>query len=306
MRLVFMGTPDFSVPTLESLIQAGHEIVAVYTQPPRPAKRGLALTKSPVHQAAETHNITVRHPETLKHADDQAAFAALNADAAVVVAYGLILPRAILDAPKLGCWNIHASLLPRWRGAAPIHRAILAGDAESGVTIMAMEEGLDTGAMLVVERTPITDATTAQVLHDQLSDLGGTMIVRTMEMLEAGPVSPTPQPSEGVTYAEKLQKSEGLIDWSLPAAEIARKVRGLSPWPGSFFQLGKDRIKVLEATYTPNATGAAPGKLLSDAGEIACGTGSLTLVKAQRPGRGPVTGSELVQGLRLETGTMLA
>ena len=313
MRLVFMGTPDFSVPALDALIAAGHEILAVYTQPPRPAKRGMALTKSAVHQAAEAHGLPVRHPATFKEAAVQQEFADLKPDAAVVVAYGLILPTSVLEAPPLGCWNIHASLLPRWRGAAPIHRAILAGDGQSGVTIMAMEEGLDTGAMLVRDTVPIDGATTAQSLHDTLSTMGGRLIVAAMDMLAAGPVTPTPQPEDGVTYAKKLEKLEGLIDWSETAAEIARKVRGLSPWPGSFFQLGKDRIKVLDALASPDtakdtaqdSTEAAPGTVLTQDGKVACGTGSLTLIRAQRPGKGPVTGAELIRGLRLSDGTVL-
>lgn len=305
MRLVFMGTPDFSVPALDALIQAGHEVMAVYTQPPRPAKRGLALMKSAVHRAAEAKRLQVRHPETLCAPEDIQDFVDLGADAAVVVAYGLILPQALLNAPKFGCWNIHASLLPRWRGAAPIHRSILAGDTQSGVTIMAMEEGLDTGPMLMSESVPITDTTTAQSLHDQLADLGARLILRAMSMLENGPVRPTAQPVEGVTYAEKLHKSEGLIDWSLPAVDIARSVRGLTPWPGSFFQFGQDRIKVLEASACAAQTSQAPGTILSAEGTVACARGSLTLLRAQRPGKGPVTGKELISGLRLAPGTIL-
>lgn len=305
MRLIFMGTPDFSVPALKAIVDAGHTVAAVYTQPPRPAKRGLARMKSAVHQAAEQLGLLVKHPETLRDPDALSEFESLEAEAAVVVAYGLILPTDILKAPELGCWNIHASLLPRWRGAAPIHRAILAGDPESGVTIMQMDEGLDTGPMLIREAVPISTNTNAAVLHDTLSNLGGDLIVEALEHLSRGAVDPTPQPETGVTYAQKLKKSEGLINWSEPAEDIARSIRGLFPWPGSFFQLGKDRIKVLEAEVSSTPSSTPPGTLISNVGEVACGEGVLTLLKAQRPGRSPVTGAELIRGLRLQAGDQI-
>ncbi len=332
LRLVFMGTPDFSVPALHALIAAGHEIAAVYSQPPRPAGRGKKLTPTPVHRAADAAGLEVRTPTSLKSAEEADAFAALNADAAVVVAYGLILPKAILDAAKLGCLNIHASLLPRWRGAAPIQRALLAGDAETGVCIMAMDEGLDTGSVLSRHSLPIGPRETAGDLHDRLSTSGADAITETLAALDAGTTVATPQPGEGVTYAAKLEKSEGRINWALSAEQLDRQIRALTPWPGCFFELpehlGGARAKVLEAVpFTDNIAAdstatdktttdktaannapenASPATILdSRTGTIACGSGALTITRAQRPGGKPVTGPEFLAALGLKSGDSL-
>lgn len=294
LRLAFMGTPDFSVAALTSLIQAGHDVVCVYSQPPRPAGRGKKLRASPVQEFAESKGIEVRHPESLKEADEQQAFKDLNLDAAVVVAYGLILPKEILDAPKLGCLNIHASLLPRWRGAAPIQRAILAGDENSGVTIMQMDEGLDTGDMLCVEKMPIRNDTNAQMLHDQLSALGAKMIVEALQGLSDGKITPVSQPSEGVTYAEKLRKEEGHLVWMEPAEELERKVRAFTPWPGAYFHCGEERIKVLEAERVETLSTA--GFIIDGEITVGCGVDALKLIKLQRPGKKPLPAKEFLQG----------
>lgn len=290
MRIVFMGTPDFAVPTLDALADAGHDIAAVYTQPPRPGgRRGRALTPSPVHHRAAARGIAVRTPARLRAAEDQAAFAALDADVAVVAAYGLILPQWVLDLPRLGCLNIHASLLPRWRGAAPIHRAIEAGDAETGVTIMQMDAGLDTGDMLLLEKTAISPADTTATLHDRLAQLGGRLIVEALEMAACGGLKPTPQPAEGVTYAHKIDKAEGAIDWREPAAVIERRSRAFDPFPGLSFSLptdaGDETVKLWCADVVP-ASGA-PGTVLhagSDHVIVACGEQALALRVLQRPG----------------------
>lgn len=303
LRLAFMGTPDFSVPALNALIAAGHEIAAVYSQPPRPAGRGKKLTPSPVHRAAESAGIEVRTPVSLKSDAEAEAFAALHLDAAVVVAYGLILPKAILDAPRLGCLNIHASLLPRWRGAAPIQRAILAGDTETGICAMRMEEGLDTGPVLSRHAVVIGPRETGGALHDRLSNLGASAIVETLEAFNRGAVSPTPQDSNGITYAAKLEKPEGRIDWSKPAREIDRQVRALTPWPGCFFflpeELGGDRVKLLSAMPTSRPGENAPvGTVLDPATAlVSCGTGSLVLEHVQRAGKTPVPGAVFISGL---------
>jgi methionyl-tRNA formyltransferase len=303
LDLIFMGSPDFSIPALRALLDAGHRVKCVYAQPPRPANRGQSVTPCPVHAFALEQGLQVRTPKSLKGADEQAAFAALNADAAVVVAYGLILPQAVLDAPRLGCLNIHASLLPRWRGAAPIQRAIQAGDHETGVTIMQMDAGLDTGAMLLTGRLPITDTTTAGALHDDLSALGARLIVKALEGLEAGTLAATPQPDAGVTYAAKLDKAEGRLDWTKPAAELARTVRAFTPWPGTWFDVGKERIKVLAAEAMDAGGDAAPGTVLDDRAAIQCGDGALRLTRLQRPGRGAMAAADFLRGFDLSKGT---
>ncbi len=289
-----MGTPDFSVPALRALA-ARHDVVAVYSQPPRAAGRGQKPRPSPVQVAAEALGIPVHTPATLKAPADQAAFAALDADVAVVVAYGLILPRAVLDAPRLGCLNIHASLLPRWRGAAPIHRAVMAGDAETGVAIMQMEAGLDTGPVLAERRTPIAPTDTMGDLHDRLAQIGADLIVDTLARL---PLPATPQPAEGVTYATKIDKSEARIDWTRPAAEIDRLIRALSPFPGAWCMAGAERLKLLRSRVVPDPAQAAPGTVLDDF-TIACGTGAVQVLQAQRQGKRPMPASEILRGLPL-------
>jgi len=294
MRIAFMGSPDFAVPALRALHAAGHDIAAVYCQPPRPAGRGQKETPCPVHRAALDLGIEVRTPTRLKRDTTQHdAFAALNLDAAVVAAYGLILPRAMLEAPKRGCLNIHASLLPRWRGAAPIHAAILAGDAESGVTIMRMEEGLDTGPMLLKEATPIGPDTTVQALHDALAEIGARLVLRALD--EDPPA--VEQPGDGVTYAPKLTKDDGRLDWSLDAAALERRVRALNPWPGTFFTHGGEQIRVLAARV--EAGNGAPGTLLDDAALVATGHGALRLLRLQRPGRAAMEADAFLRGFAL-------
>lgn len=291
MRIVFMGTPDFSVPVLDALVQAGHEIAAVYCQPPRPAGRGKKPRPTPVHARAQDLELQVRHPETLRDADEQARFAALDADVAVVVAYGLILPQAVLDAPRLGCLNIHASLLPRWRGAAPIHRAIMAGDAETGVCIMQMDAGLDTGPVLARAATPIGAGETTGDLHDRLSALGAGQIVKALGRL--GDLVAQPQPEDGVTYAAKIDKAEARIDWGQPATDVDRLIRGLSPFPGAWCLIGADRVKLLRSRIS-DGQGAA-GEVL-DGFTIACGSGAVEVLEAQRSGKRPVTAQEFLRG----------
>jgi len=293
MNIIFMGTPDFSVPILDALA-AQHTIVAVYTQPPRPAGRGKELRPTPVHARATALGLPVRHPASLKSAEDQAAFAALNADVAVVVAYGLILPQPVLDAPRHGCLNIHASLLPRWRGAAPIHRAIMAGDAETGICIMQMEAGLDTGPVLLRETTAIDAQDTTATLHDRLSDMGARLIGTALDHLPD--LHPTPQPDTGVTYAAKIDKAEARIDWTRPAIEVDRQIRGLSPFPGAWCMIGGERVKLLRSTL---ATGAGtPGQVL-DGLIIACGSGAITITLAQREGKKPMTPDDFLRGFAL-------
>lgn len=309
LRLIFMGTPDFAVPSLAALIAAGHEIVCVYSQPPRPAGRGQQVQKSPVHRFAEEKGVPVRTPKSLRNAEAQAEFAGLNADAAVVAAYGLILPQAILDAPRLGCVNVHGSLLPRWRGAAPIQRAILAGDAETGITIMQMDVGLDTGAMLSKQAVAITPATTASGLHDDLAALGARMIAPALAGLADGSLTGQPQPEEGVTYAAKLTREDGRLDWSQPAAFVERQVRALTPWPGCWFDIGAERIKVLAAEPGGAATGAPetllPGTLLDDRLTVACADGAVRLTRVQRPGKAPVDGAAFLRGFALPVGSVI-
>ncbi len=304
LRLAFMGTPDFSVPVLASLVAAGHEVVCVYSQPPRAAGRGQNLKPSPVQAKAEELGIEVRTPAGLKGEDEQAAFAALELDCAVVVAYGLILPPAILAAPRLGCINIHASLLPRWRGAAPIQRAILAGDDVSGVTIMQMDEGLDTGDMLLSNSVPITAETTGESLHDALSEMGAEMVIGALVGLEAGTLTALPQPEEGITYATKLERQEGHFDWQKSAVELERLVRAFTPWPGSWFEFGEERIKILSAELA-NSTGEA-GTVLDEQLTIACGEGALRLLKVQRAGKGPMAAADFMRGFDLPVGSRLS
>src|SRR5271169_3349916 len=270
-----MGTPAFAATILGALVDAGHRILAVFTQPPRPAGRGHRLQPSPVQLVAGQLRLTVRCPASLRTQETQAAFAALGADAAVVAAYGLILPRPVLTAPRLGCLNVHASLLPRWRGAAPIQRALLAGDAETGITIMQMEEGLDTGPILMQQRAPIGSETTAAGLTDVLAQLGGRLIVAALDNLARGTLMPRPQPQEGVTYAPKIGREEGRLDWRRPAAELERRVRALDPWPGAFFEHDGAPIRVLAATALPDMPGDPPGIVLDDRLAIACGSGVL-------------------------------
>ncbi|WP_299295006.1 methionyl-tRNA formyltransferase [uncultured Tateyamaria sp.] len=301
MRLIFMGTPDFSVAALDALHGAGHDITCVYTQPPRPAGRGKKDRPSPVQARAEALGLTVRHPVSLRTPEAQAEFAALDADVAVVVAYGLILPQPILDAPAHGCLNIHASLLPRWRGAAPIHRAIMAGDAETGVCIMQMEAGLDTGPVLLRDAMPIGATDTTADLHDRLAVMGGRMIVQTLDQLTD--LTPTPQPDAGVTYAHKIDKAEAAIDWSAPATDVDRMIRGLSPFPGAWFEQDGTRIKVLGARLG-TGTGT-PGTVLDDAITVACGTGAVQLTRLQRAGKGAQDAEVFLRGHPLPPGTRL-
>ncbi len=300
MRLAFMGSPDFAVPALRALHAAGHDIAAVYCQPPRPAGRGQRETPCPVHKAALALGLAVRTPARVrKDAAEHAAFAALDLDAAVVAAYGLILPQVMLDAPRLGCLNIHASLLPRWRGAAPIQAAILAGDTESGVTIMQMEAGLDTGPMLLKGSVPIGPRGTTPELHDALAAIGADLILRTL----ADPPAPVPQPVDGVTYATKLTKADGVLDWAQDAAALDRQVRALNPWPGTFFTHAGEPIRVLAAE--PAAGSGPPGTVLDEAAAIACGQGALRLLRLQRPGRGPLPAAEFLRGFPLAPGVVL-
>lgn len=294
MRVVFMGTPEFSVPVLEALVAAGHQIACVYCQPPRPAGRGKKDRPSPVQVRAEALGLPVRHPESLKSAAEQTAFAALAADVAVVVAYGLILPRPVLDAPHHGCLNIHASLLPRWRGAAPIQRAIMAGDAETGVCIMRMEAGLDTGPVLLRAATPIGAEETAGDLHDRLSRIGADLIVAALQRLPN--LVPEPQPGTGVIYAEKIDKAEARIDWTRPAEEVARHINGLSPFPGAWCMAGGERLKLLRARAVPGK--GAPGTGLGKV-RIACGTGAVEILEAQREGKRPMAADEMLRGFVL-------
>jgi methionyl-tRNA formyltransferase len=312
LRLAFMGTPDFAVPTLAELLAQGHDIAAVYSQPPRPKGRGMETEPGPVHKFAAAHGLAVRTPLSLKGADEQAQFAALNLDAAVVVAYGLLLPQAILDAPKLSCFNLHGSLLPRWRGAAPIQRAIMAGDAETGVMVMKMEAGLDTGPVLMAEKVAVGRKTSGE-LSDELSRLGADLMVRALSALERGPVAEHPQAEAGVTYAKKIAKDEARIDWTRSAAEIDCLVRGLSPWPGAFTEAKGERLKILYAE--PVAGKGAPGEVIGDDLTIACGPdlnaasgggGALKLKRVQRAGSKAMAADELLKGFPLPRGTKLA
>jgi methionyl-tRNA formyltransferase len=301
LRLIFMGTPDFAVPTLVELAARGHDIVAVYTRAPRPAGRGLELQRTPVEREARRLSLPVHTPKTLKDGDAQQAFRAHNADAAVVVAYGLLLPKPILEAPRLGCFNVHASLLPRWRGAAPINRAILAGDSESGVTIMKMDEGLDTGAIAMAERMAIAPDLTAGELHDALSRLGADLMLRVLAAAERGSLQLTPQPQTGVTYAEKISNIEARIDWTRPWKEVHDRIRGLSPFPGAWFEIGGLRVKVLRSTKGEGR--GAPGTVLDDKLTIACADGAVRLSHLQRAGKQPMSSEEFLRGTHVNVGT---
>jgi methionyl-tRNA formyltransferase len=299
MRLAFLGTPAFAVPTLAELIAQGHEVAAVYSQPPRPKGRGLALEKSAVHRFAETAGLEVRTPASLKDVDEQQAFAALELDAAVVVAYGLLLPKAILEAPMMGCFNLHASLLPRWRGAAPIQRAVMAGDAETGVMVMRMDEGLDTGSVLMAERVAIGRQTAGE-LAERLARLGADLMVRAMSALERGAITAEPQAERGITYAKKINKEEARIDWSKSAAEIDCLIRGLSSSPGAFSEVKGERLKIL---YAEPVDGKGPaGEVIGDDLTIACGEGALRLLKVQRAGGKAMAAEELLKGFALPNG----
>jgi methionyl-tRNA formyltransferase len=300
MRLIFMGTPDFAVPTLVELAARGHEIAAVYTRAPKPAGRGMDVQHTPVEQEARRLALAVHTPRTLKDDEAEAAFRAHNADAAVVVAYGLILPKSILEAPRLGCFNVHASLLPRWRGAAPINRAIMADDAESGVTIMKMDEGLDTGAMAMAERMPIGSDMTAGDLHDALSRLGADLMLRALAAAERGSLALTPQPAVGVTYAEKISKNETRINWSRPWKQVHDHIRGLSPFPGAWFEIEGVRVKALRSTKG-DGSGAA-GTMLDNRLTIACGAGAVRLTQVQRAGKQPMAADEFLRGTPVKPG----
>ncbi len=298
MRVVFMGTPEFSVPTLTEVVSAGHEVVAVYTRAPKPAGRGQAERKSPVHEAAEAFGIPVFTPRSLKGEAEQAQFAALGAEVAVVVAYGLLLPKAVLEAPEYGCLNLHGSLLPRWRGAAPIQRAIMAGDKQTGIVVMQMDEGLDTGAMGPTEIIPIGPDMVAGELHDQMMRLGADLMGRALAALERGSLDFTAQPADGATYAAKIDKAEARIDFSRPATEVHNLIRGLSPFPGAWFELelgGKPvRIKALRSTLASGT--AEAGTLLGGDLTIACGSGAVRLVQVQREGKGPMDSATFLRG----------
>jgi methionyl-tRNA formyltransferase len=305
LKIIFMGTPDFSVPALQGLINAGHDIVAVYCQPPRKSGRGMSERLSPVHQFAEDHGLTVLTPLNFKQALTVQAFADHGADVAVVVAYGLILPEAVLKAPRHGCFNIHASLLPRWRGAAPIQRAIMAGDAHSGVTIMQMDAGLDTGDMVMTQQVAIGTDTTAASLHDELSKLGGILMVQALECLQQGDLTATPQSKEGITYAHKISKSEGRIDWHRPAEEINRHIRALTPWPGAWFEAEQSdkafRIKVKKAHVIEG--NGAPGEVLDNHFTIACCSRALRIEQVQREGKSPASAEDFLRGFSVLPGT---
>lgn len=302
MRVVFMGTPEFSVPVLQALRAAGHDIVQVYTQPPRPAGRGKALRPSPVHLAAESAGIAVRSPVRIRNNEEELAFfRSLRADIAIVVAYGLILPQTMLDTPALGCLNIHASLLPRWRGASPIQSAILAGDARSGVSIMQMDAGLDTGDVLAEAALDLSPGETASTLHDRLSLLGAELLIETLRR----PFVPVPQPDKGVTYAEKLTRESGRIDWTCSAEAIDRQIRGLTPWPGAFTTLDGAVIKIGAAQRVSQPQSAAPGTACDDSLTISCGDGALRILRLQRPGKAMMSAADFLRGTPLAKGTRL-
>jgi methionyl-tRNA formyltransferase len=310
LRIIFMGTPDFSVPTLSEIIGQGHEVVAAYTRAPSAGGRGMELRRSPVHVAADRFGIPVLHPRTLRDEAVQAQFLAHQADVAVVVAYGLILPQAVLDAPELGCVNLHASLLPRWRGAAPIQRAIMAGDAETGVAVMRMEAGLDTGPVGMVEKLAIGPDMTAGELHDRLSVLGADLMARALAALARGSLGFTPQPDQGVTYAAKIGNDEARIDWNWDAQRLHDHVRGLSPFPGAFFEAdlgrGPERVKIIRAALAGGPDrAAAPGSLLDASGMVACGMGAIRLVQVQRAGKAAMTVADFLNGARLKPGDRL-
>jgi methionyl-tRNA formyltransferase len=308
LRLAFMGSPDFAVPSLAALLDAGHEIVRVYSQPPRPAGRGRQERKTPVHEFAEARGLKVRTPKSMKGPKAQAAFAALELDLAIVVAYGLILPKPVLDAPRLGCINLHGSLLPRWRGAAPIQRALMAGDRETGVQVMRMEEGLDTGPVILSAHIPIHGDDTAQTLHNRMAEAGAPLLVQAVAQLALGKAVEVPQHDEGVTYAEKITPAETKIDWSRPAREIDFHIRGLSPFPGAWFHLPTDkgpvRVKALNSILGLGR--GAPGELLDDNLLVACGEGAVRLLEVQREGKGAMAAGDFLRGQKVEAGTRLS
>jgi methionyl-tRNA formyltransferase len=309
LRIIFMGTPDFSVPTLRSIVEAGHEVVAAYTQPPRPAgRRGLELTPSPVQREAERLGIEVRSPVSLKGQAEQAAFAALEADAAVVVAYGLLLPKPILQGTRLGAYNGHASLLPRWRGAAPIQRAVMAGDHETGMMVMKMDEGLDTGPVALTERVEIGAYETAGELQDRLMLVGSRLMVEALDRLEAGALALTPQPEEGVIYARKIDKAETRVDWTRTGAHVHNHIRGLSPFPGAWCEIatgGKaERLKLLRSAPAEGA--GSPGEVIDERLTVACADGAVRLTELQRAGGRPVTAEEFLRGTKIEKGMRLS
>ena len=305
MRLIFMGTPDFAVPTLVKLLSCGHDIVAVYTRAAKPAgRRGLALHPTPVEREARRLGLPVLTPKTLRDEAVQAEFRAQNADAAVVVAYGLILPKPVLEAPRFGCFNVHASLLPRWRGAAPLNRAIMAGDAESGVTIMKMDEGLDTGAMAMSDRIGIGPDMTAGDLHDALARLGGDLMTRALAALERGSLTLIPQPTQGVTYAEKIAKDETRIDWSKPWNAVHNRIRGLSPFPGAWCEINGGRVKALRSTRGEGS--GSPGTVLDDQLTIACGAGAVRLTQVQRASKQPMAAKDFLRGASVKAGMRLS
>jgi methionyl-tRNA formyltransferase len=307
MRIVFMGTPDFAVPALRAVIDAGHEVAAVYTQPPRAAGRGMALRQSPVQQAAEQAGLTVLTPERPKNPEEQQRFSAFNADVAVVVAYGLILPKPILDAPRFGCLNLHASLLPRWRGAAPINRAVMAGDTETGVAIMRVDEGLDTGPVCLEARMPIGADQTAGELHDELATRGARLMAQALSALERGQLDCRPQAEGDVTYAKKIDPAEAHIDWTRPARDVHNLIRGLSPHPGAWFELElngrRERIKALRSSLTDD--NGPPGTVLDDGLTIACGQGAVRLVQVQRAGKRPMSAEDFLRGVTISPGAVI-
>ena len=303
MRLAFLGTPDFALPTLEALLDAGHEIVRVYAQPPRPAGRGRKLRPSPVQAFAEPRGIPVATPASLRDQALQSDFAALGLDAAVTAAYGLLLPPAILTAPRFGCLNVHASLLPRWRGAAPIQHAILAGDRKTGISVMAMDEGLDTGPVFLARRIPIGPETTGGDLHDRLAQLGAEAVVETLSGLAGGRLNPVPQPEAGVTWAPKLTREDSLLDWTRPARELERRVRAFAPRPGARFTFRGESIRVEAAAVETG--GGPPGRVLDEGAAIACGEGVLRLLRLQRPGRSAMETAAFLRGFALPAGTDL-
>jgi len=303
LRLAFMGSPGFAIPPLKALIEAGHEIACVYSQPPRPAGRGKQERPTPVHAFAAERGIEVRTPKSLKRAEEQERFAALKLDAAIVVAYGLILPKPVLDAPRLGAFNLHGSLLPRWRGAAPIQRAIMAGDKITGVQVMRMEEGLDTGPVLATAETPIDFEDNYATLHDRLSALGAQLLAETLEQIERGAATETPQSEAGVTYAHKITPAETRIDWTKSGREIDAMIRGLAPAPGAWFELNGARVKALHARLGQGR--APPGEALDDQLLIACGDGAVRLLKVQREGKAPMEAEAFLRGQPVPAGARL-
>jgi methionyl-tRNA formyltransferase len=305
LDLAFMGTPAFAVTILEALVGAGHHIKSVYTQPPRPSGRGHRTQPSPVQLFAAERGVPIRHPPTLRREDEQAAFRELEVEAAIVAAYGLILPSEILGAPRLGCLNVHASLLPRWRGAAPIQRALLAGDRVTGITIMQMEEGLDTGPILLQEEVTIGRDATATGLSTELAVLGGRLMLAALDGVAQGRLVSRPQPQEGATYAPKIRSSEGCLDWRLGSIELERRIRALDPWPGAFFEFRGERIRVHAAIDLPGPAGGVPGTVLDDRLTVACGDGVLRLLRLHRPGRAPLEATAFLRGFPIPPGTLL-